>query len=141
MINFSDLSPISEPVTLGDKQYTLREANGEAARQFNNARLERIKLGSDGKPQGVKGMADIESLLVSLCLFDSNDKPVPESTVKSWPYRIQKVLYARAKEISRLDETESKEAIISQIEALQAQLKALEEASPNAGVPTTDGSD
>ena len=49
---------------------------------------------------------DLEAYLVSLCLFDSEDRPVSEATVAGWPERVVKKLFTTAKEISNLVEKE-----------------------------------
>lgn len=141
MIKFDDLMPLCEEVTLGTAQYFLKEASGDAATKFANARLNCVKLGPDGKPQTVRGIADVEPLLVSLCLFDSNGKNVPEATVRSWPYRIQKALFDRAKEMSHLDDLETEAAIVDQITSLQKKLDEMHESKNVGGESTTVGSD
>ncbi|MFA5376327.1 MAG: hypothetical protein WC455_11335 [Dehalococcoidia bacterium] len=136
-----DLTPQTEPVKLSGKDYSLREASGDAATKFANARLSCIKLGPDGKPQTVRGIADVEPLLVSLCLFDESGKNVPEATVRSWPARVQKVLYDRAKEMSHLDDLETEAAIVVQITALQKRLEEMRESKNVGSESTADGSD
>ena len=136
-----DLTPQTEPVKLSGKDYSLREASGDAATKFANARLNCIKLGPDGKPQTVRGIADVEPLLVSLCLFDETGKNVPEATVRSWPARVQKVLFERAKEMSHLDDLETEAAIVAQITALQKRLEEMRESKNVGSESTADGSD
>lgn len=136
-----DLTPQTEPVKLSGKAYSLREASGDAATKFANARLNCIKLGPDGKPQTVRGVADVEPLLVSLCLFDETGNNVPEATVRSWPARVQKVLYDRAKEMSHLDDLETEAAIQAQIETLNKRLEELRESKNIGSESTADGSD
>jgi len=136
-----DLTPQTEPVKLSGKDYYLREASGDAATKFANARLNCIKLGPDGKPQTVRGIADVEPLLVSLCLFDESGKNVPEATVRSWPARVQKALFERAKEMSRLDDLETEAAIQSQIATLNNRLEEIRESKNVGSESTEDGSD
>lgn len=101
-----DLTPIEIPVIIGDKEYTLREASGEAAGKYQDAILDCMKPGLDGKPTQITGgMSAIEPLLVSMCLFDSEGKPVSKEVIKSWPARVQKEMYKRVRKISDLDET------------------------------------
>ena len=118
-MDFSDLSLAEVPVQIGDKQYTLREATGDAACLYRNALLRCTKLGPQGKPETVQGMADVEPYLVSLCLFDENDKPVKASVIRKWPARIQASLFTRIKEISDLgDEGEGEEAAKNEPEGM-----------------------
>ena len=111
-LDFSDLTRVEVSVTVGDKQYTLREATGDAACRYRNALLKCTELGPEGKPVRVIGMADVEPLLVSLCLFNEQNKPVHVNTVRSWPARIQKALFEKTKEISNLDDEEEDEEAV-----------------------------
>ena len=96
----------TEPVYIGDAVYTLKEASIGAATKYRNALLDCATIGPDGKPSKFSGMADVEPLLVSLCLFDSEGSPVPLDAINRWPSRIVKQLFDRVKDISDLDETE-----------------------------------
>ena len=95
-------------ITLGGevKKYVLREASADAGTQWRNALMACSEIGEDeqGKPRAKKmvGLANIEPLLVSLCLFDSEGKQVTETLVRSWPARIVAALYKKAAEISEL---------------------------------------
>lgn len=108
-LHFESLDLIRVPVTIGDKHYVLQEASGEATAKYRNALLESTKLGPDGKAVSVKGLADVEMLLISLCLEDGQGKQVPVSVLKTWPNRILKTLFDKAKEISELTEEKVKE--------------------------------
>jgi hypothetical protein len=57
----------------------------------------------------VVGLANVEPLLVSLCLFRENGAPVLLATVRSWPARVVKSLFEKAKEISDLGEERKEE--------------------------------
>lgn len=96
----------TEPVYIGDAVFTLKEATIGAAAKYRNALLECATIGPDGKPSKFSGMADVEPLLVSLCLFDADGNGVPLSTVNEWPSRIVKQLFNRIKDVSDLDEDE-----------------------------------
>lgn len=108
-IVFDSLTPVEVPVTIAGESYTLREATGETAVQYRDAMLACTTLGPEGKPTIISGLAGVEPLLVSLCLYDSIDHLVPEATIRSWPARIQKALFERAKQISDLDEGEDED--------------------------------
>jgi hypothetical protein len=106
-MKFDSLTPIEVAVEIEGKAYTLREASGDAACKYRNAQLERVEMGPEGKPSRFHGLADLEPLLVSLCLFnDENGKQVNINTIRSWPSRILKPLFDKAKEISELGEEE-----------------------------------
>lgn len=102
-LHFDDLVPIEVPVSVNGAQYILREANGDAACRYRNAVMECVEM-VDGKPARVHGMANTEPLLVAMCLRTADGKLVGEATVRSWPPRVIKVLFAKAKEISDLED-------------------------------------
>lgn len=144
---FDDITPVSVPVRIAGKDYVLRETTGDASCKWRNALLAATKLGSDGKPTSLSGMADSEPLLVSLCLFEVYDqggerkeRSVPLGVVRAWPYRLVKALFNRAKQISHLDEEqESEEALLSRMEADRGKLRALQQAA-STGAPREDPS-
>lgn len=98
------------PVKFKSKHYVLREASGKAARIYRNASLACIVLGPEGKPATIRNLANVEPLLVSLCLWEKPNpeaaavKPVTQDFVETMPSRLQKGLFAKIKEISDLDE-------------------------------------
>jgi hypothetical protein len=104
--DFSDLTPIAIPVVGPDgENYILKEATGRAAKIYNNARIEGVMLEA-GQPKTIKGIGGLEPLLVSLCLWADNDRPVTQQFIEGWPSKVVKKLYNKAKEISDLDEEE-----------------------------------
>ena len=101
---FNDLTPIEIPVSIEGVEYTLREASGDAACKYRNAMMACMQL-ADGKPVSLRGLADVEPLLVSLCLFvTETNKLVPLHVIKTWPSRVITPLFEKAKEISELGE-------------------------------------
>lgn len=120
VLNFDDPEPISIPVKIGKASYTLREATGDAACKYQNAQSAAYEYGPDGSIRSIRGMADVEPLLVSLCLFDDRGNPVGQDVVRGWKAPIQRTLYQRAKEISELDRDETIDSLDKQIARLQA---------------------
>lgn len=106
---FEDVAPLTVPVTIGKDEYVLKEASGDAACRWRNAQLRAARM-VEGKITGVGDIADTEPLLVSLCLFTREGKPVPLATVRAWPNRVQKALFERAKAISHLNEDQQPQA-------------------------------
>lgn len=97
---------------IGGKRYELREATGDAIVRYRNARAECSVYGPTGDFIRVKGLADLDPLFVSLCLYDEKEKLVPEQTIKSWPARIQADLAKELKIISDVEyTTPEKEAL------------------------------
>lgn len=99
------LSRIEIPVEIDGEQYVLREASGETAATWRNAIMRCAVIGPDGKPTGVRDLADTELLLVSLCLFHvGSGNAVGLDFVRSLPNRVCRALFAKVREISDIDE-------------------------------------
>lgn len=94
------------PVTIDKVQYYLREATGDAASRYVNARVATMRLGK-GDVVGMGNIGDLAPLLVSLTLFDENGKNVPESVVRKWPNKVQEALYDRSLDLSHLRDVNS----------------------------------
>ncbi len=147
-LNFDDLTPIEIPVSVAGKKYVMREADEETAALFNNARMRGTRL-EDGKVVGLPtDMAGVQSLLVSRCLFIVDKEGVPtrqyvkRTTVNSWPARVVKPLFEKAKEISELDEDETVEMLVKQrAELTERIVKLQEEAAKNEPEDTTDNAE
>jgi hypothetical protein len=143
-LNFASIALVEVPVTLGDKKYVLREASEAAALRFRGSQLQDAKL-VDGKVSAnISRVAESQALLVSLCLFDENGKPVPLATVLDMRARIVKRLFDKAKEISDLDEREGKEELEKRLADTQAKIKALgsgADPTRELRIASTDASD
>jgi hypothetical protein len=146
-----DLTPIDifdnliaeVPVKIQGVDYILREADGEVSTIFQNAQIEGTTFNSAGETLSVKGLANIQPILVSLCLYTTDDIPirVPINKVKSWPSRTVKLLFERAKEISLLNEQEETlETLKEKLEKLKKTISEKEELEKNSIEPTKDGS-
>ncbi len=100
-----DLTLIEVSVTLNGEQYTLREADGEAGAEYENARFKGAVIDEEtGTVSTLPNIGDREATLVSLCLFDKDNNRVPEVTIRSWPARVVNPLAAKAREISGMEE-------------------------------------
>ena len=106
----NDLAPREVQVKIRGEDYVLREADAFAAIRFRNAAVAGMRM-KDGKVVGVEGIANLESLLLSMCLFKVEQKngervlaKVTEGFVLKLPSRISKQLFEQAKKISELDE-------------------------------------
>lgn len=153
--NFDDLAPKEIRLSIGGKKHLLREASGDAACKYRNAIIGSTRLGPDGKPTSIHGLADAEPMLVSLCLFElyehqgqEKERPVLLSTIRGWPARVLKPLVEKVKEISpgledRPDESE--DALQKRLEETQQKLADLQkngggDPSKNSLSATTVGS-
>lgn len=147
-----DLEPHVEPVTIGGVDYFLKEASGDAACKWKNTIMKSTKIGPDGKPVGIDGLADSEPILVSLCLVEADKDGSPSkrhvsvSTIRSWPARIQTALFEKAKEISGLNDEETEEVLEKRLQETEAKLLKLkdgvsiEDTAKNTRSATTAGS-
>lgn len=115
-----DLTPQELAVTIGGREYVLREASAEAARQYRNAASKGMKFDGNGKPVSLgDNPADAELLLVSQCLFEryphngeTRERPVQPNTVKAWPDRVTKALFGKCKDLSPfIDKGETKDEL------------------------------
>ena len=121
-IDLGDISLAEVNFKIGDNEFILKEASGEAACAYRNAILRSTELGPDGRPSKLSNLADTEPLLVSLCLFNIDGRRISVNDVKKWPNRIVKKLFDKAKEISELGEE-------------APERKQLEEALDSPGAP------
>lgn len=106
-IVFDSLDLIEVPVTLAGKKYVLIEADGETAAGMKNRIIRSSKVSDEGKVTLGDGIADAEAFLVGQCLYrdESGGRTrIGEATVRSWPARVVKALYERARQISGLDD-------------------------------------
>jgi hypothetical protein len=149
-IVYDDLAPREVPVTLRIKgeprRFVLTEPSEDAACRYRNACMAAARM-ADGKVVGVVGMADVEPLLVSLCLFELVPDPrdpggvkrraVPQAFVRELPPRVVKDLFTRCRALGELeerdDQPETSESLRVQIGKLQARLTELENSTPGAG--------
>lgn len=152
---FEDLEPISIPVTIGKNIYTLREASSDDACKWRKHLFRSSKM-EGGKPvMSLDSISDSEPLLLSYCMYESytdkfgtaKERKVDLQVVRSWPNRIVRPLFEKAKEISALDEQEeTEEQITKKIEDLNAKLVKVREGDDkgrlgNLQTTTMDGSD
>lgn len=130
-LDFDDLAPRQQSLTINGKAYSLRECDEDGRRQWQNAKYRASRL-TDGKLTSIEGMADTDSLLVSLCLFEQvgnsgdNFRPVPLQNVRKWPPRVVKRLYEAAVQMSELDQEETAEQLREQIAKMQERLAKME---------------
>lgn len=109
-LDFGSLENTDVKVTGPDKKkYVLREATGAVAAKYRNACMACMKLTPDGKSAGIQGLADVEPLLVSMCLFTEEGSSVELSLIKAWPAKVVKKLFETAQEISDLKEQPKEE--------------------------------
>lgn len=142
-LDFSAYKPQSLTVKMPDgKEYTLKEANGEDGLAYRNAVLECTQYNDDGKPTKMKGLANVDHLLLSRLLVDSEGKSVSIQTIKGWPSSIVTRLVDKAKEISDIGGADDLDKLKEERDKLNRRIAKLEEAKlPNGQGLSTTGSD
>jgi hypothetical protein len=105
-MEFDSIALIEVPVKIAGVKYTLREASGEAVCAYRDAQIEGTVFNAEGKPVSVKGLSQVNMLLLSYCLFDDKGTNVPLAVIKAWPNRVIEPLAERVKEISELNTPE-----------------------------------
>lgn len=95
-----NLEPQTQSVTIGGRSYEMREMDSTLSARYKNAMIACGELGTDGKPRRFQGLADLEPLLVSLCLFDDQGQPVALETILKWPGRVVQALHGIAKTLN-----------------------------------------
>jgi hypothetical protein len=123
--------PVVVPVIIAGEKFEIREANGDAACHYRNAILDRTTMGPDGRPTAMKNLADVEPILVSLCLYHAEGpqagKRVHIDHVRN-QFKPKTItgLAVKIKEISELDnEEETIESIDKEIARLEERKKKL----------------
>jgi hypothetical protein len=113
-----DLTPRIQEITIGENRYVLKEADESSATQYRDAMLRCTKLGADGKPTQVDGLAATEPLLVSLCLMKTGNDghliPAGLQFVNGLPSRIVKKMYMWIRDSSDLAEETNERSLLSE---------------------------
>lgn len=141
-IDFDTVEPITIDVKVSGQWYVLREGSGDAVAKFKNKLMKCARTMPDGK-QTFDGLGDMEAYLISLCLYETEggqkgvikvDKSkkdpvevlVSEFKIRSWPGRVQKELFKKAKEITPIEDEEATiEGMEKQIAELQSRIDTL----------------
>ncbi len=78
-LDFSDLQPVEIPFAWAGKHHVLTEASADAKVKWQNAQMRATRTtgqGEDMSVVGFDGLADVEPLLVSRCLYNCDpNKP------------------------------------------------------------------
>jgi len=138
---FDSPEPIEIPVTIGAKNYLLKEAPEALYARYLNELSKASKVSEDAN--GNRSVIhettfNTEAQLVSFCLFEKTEsgglKSVDVNAVRSWPHRIVKPLFERAEEINGSGKRRTAEQLEREIKKLQTELTKLkgEPAKPDA---------
>lgn len=85
-------------------EYVLKELDGESSISWKTERMAKYIKDDKGNIVDVKSSSDLDSLLVSYCLFNkSTGQKVPLETIRKWPERVIETLSNDIVEISGLN--------------------------------------
>jgi hypothetical protein len=96
------------PIEIDDIEYKLVTPSSKDIAFYRTEIMKQAVRRKDGSTV-MKGSSDHESLLVSLCMLDSEDKNVSPKTVGSWPAPIVKVLFAKCGELAGFEEDDDED--------------------------------
>lgn len=108
-----DLDRKEQEVEIGGEAYVLVELDGKQRDKWMNDLGARIRLGKDGKAQGLKSFDNMQAGLISASLkkiVGDERKPVSMETIQSWPARVSGGLFDAAKELSGLEDESDKDS-------------------------------
>lgn len=129
-LDFSGITIQEVPVVTPDgNHFTLREANGKAATDHRNAIMASTRFGPDGKVTGISDLASVEAKFVAACLWDEKGRNPSSVLVQTWPARVQKQLYEKAKELSDFGEDSPIREALEKVLSLEGSPITLEELS------------
>lgn len=92
------------------RTYTIREFDGVKRDEYDTAIGKRFEWSGEGKIAKINDFRNTESLLLSMCLWDDNNRLVPETEIKKWPDSVRKALYTKAAKLNGLDEQAKEQA-------------------------------
>ena len=96
------------PVILDGKEYTLRELTGQQRDAYMDDMNKRMRY-VGGKAEGFTKFEGLQAGLLAKCLFDSEGKNVSEKTIQMYPSHVVQALFAKAQELSGLNESGAEE--------------------------------
>lgn len=84
--------------------FTLKEMFGGIRQEWQESQRQRYGLDYSGQPAGLTKFKGLEADLISKCLFDENDKPIPAEMVQGWPSSTQAALYQLCIQLNAISE-------------------------------------
>ncbi len=146
-MTFDSLDRIVVPVKIGNRNFKLYDASEDAAVKFQNIASRAVKF-TAGEMSGIEGVANVEPLLVSMCLWevkDGQELPIAEGEIRKWPSRVVKPLFDRVKKISGMDDERFKtvqdvDKEIAKLQKRRAELLADDTAPKGTPAPTAGNS-
>lgn len=112
-IDLGSLEPIQVKYIIDKKHYVLKEASESARAKYQSLAAKGTTV-QDGKMTIGTHLGELNTFLVSQCLWECDEagcptKPVPESTIRNWLSRVVSALADKAEEISGIKPQDSPE--------------------------------
>ena len=132
---YDDLSPQVFEFSYRGAEYVLREPSESAALAFRQAQLKNAKM-VDGKvTTDIERIYDSQSLLVTNCVFvkaktkdgTEVEQPAKIDVIRGFPARVVKDLFDKAREMGGLNEDDTEDGLVKQINGLETRLQKLRE--------------
>lgn len=104
--------PFTVKVRNETKSYKLREFDGVSRDAYVEFIFGCSELDEASGKRRITNPKGLETALLSRCLFDGEDKPVPPDVFDKWPERVRKELFKLAQELNgvQIDPEEIKKA-------------------------------
>ena len=113
------------PVRYQGKDYTLREPSEDSAAKYRSFQLRNARMVGGKLNADITKIAESQAFLLSMCLYNGDGHAVSIGIIRSWPARIIKPLFEKAREMGSLIEgEETVEQLATQITSLQKKLEA-----------------
>ena len=90
-------------------RYFVKEMTGAQRDDYFNKTAARTRLDEKVDVVGMKDYKGLYSTLLSFCLYDQDQKPIPESQIQEWPDTAQKALFDVARGLNGLNNKEGDE--------------------------------
>lgn len=141
--NFDLITRKTRSVQYRGNHYTLRDASEKATIEYEASRWKIEMNGDSIRRVPSARLFESTSVLVSHCLFDKDDKPVPVEALRTWPHEYVEKMYDWVVDNSPgMRRVETRESIEKEIAELQERLMkldapTLEEQAKNS--PTATG--
>jgi hypothetical protein len=104
------------PVVLTEGQKTInceiREMKAATRDAYLDTVGDRLRLGPDGKPIGVKKFEGMQADLLTRCVFiEGSEVPIAKDVVQGWPASVVTSLYEEAQKLNQLTNVQETETV------------------------------
>jgi hypothetical protein len=102
----------SQPVDLEVEEgmvtrYYVKEMTGAQRDEYFNKTAQRTKTDANGEVIGLRDYKGMYSTLLSFCIYDAEQKAIPETKIQEWPDTAQKALFEVARGLNGMSSSDS----------------------------------